>query len=206
MPTYNESCLATHYPSYTDLATYGNFYNGGRAHTVRLSNFARSGDYKLVVTLRKRAGGTPLNAFTTFSGCMDYNKVGGENSHYVEDYDTAVVYFNVPDGMTTPAITPAPIGGSVIYSSNNEDEPQAIVYPNPARDFVQVEITGFEGQTSVFFSNTDGKVLQNINLDIDDVNTTTVVKIATGDYAQGVYMVTARNKESIITKRVVLIK
>lgn len=206
MPTYNESCLATHYPSYTDLATYGNFYNGGRAHTVRLSNFAQSGDYKLVVTLRKRAGGTPLNAFTTFSGCMDYNKVGGENSHYVEDYDTAVVYFNVPDGMTTPAITPAPIGGSVIYSSNNEDEPQAIVYPNPARDFVQVEITGFEGQTSVFFSNTDGKVLQNINLDIDDVNTTTVVKIATGDYAQGVYMVTARNKESIITKRVVLIK
>ena len=206
MPTYRENCLQTYYPSYSDIATYGNFYNGGRAHTVRLSNFAQSGDYKLVVTLRKHAGGTPLDQFTTFSGCMDYSKIGGESSHYVEDYDTAVVYFNIPDGMTTPAITPAPIGGAVVYSSNNEDDPQAIVYPNPARDYIQVELTGFEGQTNVFFSNTDGKVLHNINLDIDDVNTTTVVKIATGDYAQGVYMVTARNKESIITKRVVLIK
>ena len=206
MPEYNESCLQTYYPSYNDIATYGNFYSGGRAHTIKVSNFAQAGDYKLVVTLRKHAGGTPLNQFTTFSGCMDYSKIGGEGSHYVQDYATAEVYINVPDGMTVPSITPAPIGGAVVYSSNNETEPQANVYPNPARDYVQVELTGFEGQTTVSISGIGGKTLENISVDFDDVKTTKIIKIETGDFAQGVYMITARNKETIITKRVVIIR
>ena len=98
-----------------------------------------------------------------------------------------------------------PIGGEVVYTSS-KDEPQANVYPNPARDYVQIELTGFEGQTNISLSSTGGKILENIEVDFDDVKTTKIIKIETGDFAQGVYMITARNKETIITKRVVIIR
>ena len=55
-------------------------------------------------------------------------------------------------------------------------------------------------------SNSDGKVLHTLNVDIDDTEDTPIIKINTSDYAQGIYMVTARSKDVVVTKRVVIIR
>ena len=206
-PVYDVPCLQSYYPSYNDLTSYGTFYPGGRANTIRVQNFIIPGDYKVVVSVLKRTGGAVQAQFHTFSSCMVSDTIGGRGSSIESVYETTEIQFFVPDSVCNTKGVPvvAPIGGEVTYSSG-EEEPQANVYPNPARDFVQVEIMGFEGQTNVSLSNTGGKVLKNINLNIDDVNTTSVIKIETGDYSQGVYMVTVRSKDAIVTKRVVIIR
>lgn len=207
-PDYDVPCLQTYYSQYNNISTNGYFYENGRAHSIRLSQFRQGGDYKIVVKLLKRTGGYQMNQFTTFSGCMGYNKPGGQESTVAGEYDVLEIFFHVEDSMIVVQKLPepiAPIGGSVVYSSNNEN-PQANVYPNPARDYITVEFTGFEGQTRVMLSNTNGKNLKNIELDIDDVHTTNIVKMETGNYAQGVYLITVRNNDAIITKRVVIIR
>jgi len=94
----------------------------------------------------------------------------------------------------------------VVFADDAEIVPQATVYPNPAKEFVQVELQGFEGETKVMLSSPNGAVLQTINLDVLDTQSTPIVKISTADYAQGVYLITARSKDALVTKRVVIIK
>ena len=198
-------------PANHEHTASGDFYADGRANTILISSFGSpmydgTGDYKIVVTLNKRGGTfTPDNYYTW---ALNLNvPVGGHASTITEAYATDTICFHV-DASSAPVIhmpTTDPIGGGVVYTTA-EKEPQANVYPNPAREFVQVELTGFEGQTNVTLSSAGGKVLENLSLDFDDSQTTKIIKIETGDYAQGVYMVTARNKETIITKRVVIIR
>ena len=207
-PDYIEANL----PSDHAHTASGDFYADARANTIMITGFGSplydgEGDYKIVVTLNKRGG--------TLSPAMNYSwnlalphQVGGNSSTIVEPLDALDIFFHV-EASSSPVITmptTEPIGGAVVFSSNKEVAPEANVFPNPARDFVQVELSGFEGQTSVQLSSPAGKVLQTINLDIADTTDTPIIKIATGDYAQGVYMITARSKETIITKRVVIIK
>ena len=205
-PTYDVPCLRTYYSQYNNLVTNGTFYENGRAHTIKLSQFRQDGDYKIVVKLVKRVDGYQINSFRTFAGCMENNLAGGQASTVDDVYATAEIFFHVEGAHASkyPQAS-APIGGEIVFGSG-EEAPQATVYPNPARDVVTVELTGFEGQTHVALTNANGKVLQNINVEIDDVHTTKIIKIETGDYAQGVYMVTARSKDAIITKRVVIIR
>ena len=107
--------------------------------------------------------------------------------------------------MTAPQPVVSPMEG--IVSGNSVGVvPSANVYPNPARDYVQIELRGFEGETSVMLSNSDGKVLNTLNVDIADTESTPIIKINTADYAQGIYMVTARSKDVVVTKRVVIIR
>ena len=198
-------------PSNHEHTASGDFYRDGRANTIMFTSFGSplhdgTGDYKIVVTLNKRGGNfTPDNYYTW---ALQLNvPVGGHASTIIGTYATDTICFHV-DASSSPVIhmpSVDPIGGEVIYTSS-KDEPQANVYPNPARDYVQVELTGFEGQTNISLSSTGGKILENIEVDFDDVKTTKIIKIETGDFAQGVYMITARNKETIITKRVVIIR
>ena len=191
----------------------GDFYMGGRANTILISSFGSpfssgAGDYKIVITLNKRGGSylTPDNYYTW--NLQLPVPVGGHSSQIIEPITSAEICFHVEES-SSPVIhmpTTDPIGGNVVYTTSRENEPHAHIYPNPARDYVQVELTGFEGRTNVSLSNIGGKVLENIDIDFEDTTTTKVIKIETGDFAQGVYMVTARNKETILTKRVVIIR
>ena len=187
----------------------GEFYADARANNIKIANFHQEGDYLIVATLYERTG-TSMNPAMNYSWNLALNvPMGGNTSELGRAYGIPIeIYFHVDNSSAPEIHMPAsePIGGSVVFSSNREVEAAAHVYPNPARDFVQVELSGFEGKTNVVLSSSAGKVLQTINLDIADRNDTPIVKIETGDYAQGVYMVTARNKETIITKRVIIIR
>ena len=209
-PDYNETALDNMTNDYHHTGS-GDWYSDARANTILITGFGSpletgEGDYKIVATLYKRSG--TLNPSMNYTWNLALNHpVGGNSSTLDVELSHVVIYFHVDDA-TSPVIhmpTSDPIGGDVVFSTNDA-APTANVFPNPARDFVQVELSGFEGQTSVILSSPNGMQLQTINLDIADTNDTPIVKIQTGDYAQGVYMITARSKETIITKRVVIIK
>ena len=203
-----------HNAGYTtfDHMPSGNIYDKARANTINISSFGSvtesgAGDYKIVVILKERNGGTN-HTQRTLPPWLISSVIGGDGSSNFRALDTLEICFHVEES-TSPVIhmpSTGTTGGSVVYSGNKEIPAAANVYPNPARDQVQVMISGFEGQTDVVLSSAGGKVLKTIQLDIVDTNSTPVVKIETGDYAQGVYLVTVRNKETIITKRVVIIK
>ena len=204
-PTYNIPCLSS-YGTYDD-DDHGTFYQGGRANTIKIQNFLQGGDYKIVVKLLRRTGGQS-SGFHSFYGCITpESEAGGKNSTVVGEFaNTLEIIFHVEGGASMAMPSTPSIGGAVTYNSNREVEATANVYPNPARDYITVELNGFEGQTSVTLSSTGGAVLRTVNLDIEDTHTTPVVRMETGDYAQGVYMVTVRNKDAIVTKRVVIVR
>ena len=68
-----------------------------------------------------------------------------------------------------------------------------------------MELTGFEGQTTIVIANADGRVMQNYTLDVDALSNN-VISINTADFAQGVYNVTVRNNSATVTKRIVIIR
>ena len=204
-PDYDE----THLPAGYEHTGSGDYYKDARANIINISSFVEEGDYLIVATLYTRTGST-MNPSMNYSWNLALNQpIGGNSSVLGEPLGVPTeIYFHV-DAASSPVIhmpTTDPIGGDVIYTTHKDVDAEANVYPNPARDYVQVELTGFEGQTEVVLSSTGGKVLKTIKLDVMDKKSTPIIRIETGDYAQGVYMITARNKETIITKRVVIIK
>ena len=187
----------------------GVYYADERANTIKINSFKRHGDYKIVAILHKRLNATVPNYHmsTDMWGTSLGYAIGGSSSTLGDPYNSIEINFHV-DGPDNPAPMPVSpsIGGAVVYTSNREVEASAHVYPNPARDLVQVELSGFEGQTEVMLSASTGMTLQTISLNIADAHSTPIVRIETGDYAQGVYMITIRNRETVITKRVVLVR
>ncbi len=205
-PDYNEAQL----PPGHEHTGSGDFYADARANTILINRFGSplydgEGDYKIVATLHKR---NHLNPSGNYTWNLALNvPVGGNSSVIEKEYNSIDIYFHV-DASATPSPMPStdPINGTVVFADDAEIVPQATVYPNPAKEFVQVELQGFEGETKVMLSSPNGAVLQTINLDVLDTQSTPIVKISTADYAQGVYLITARSKDALVTKRVVIIK
>ena len=203
-PDYYEAYL----PAGHETTGSGTFYDDARANIIKIESFVKHGDYKIVATLHRRTGGfQPSGNYTVWgnSHALPY-EIGGTNSTLGDPYYSTEIFFHVdgPDNNPSPMPSSAPSSGSVVYHSSREIEATANVYPNPARDYVMVELSGFEGQTEVKLSAYDGRVLKTITLDVADTHSTPVVRIEMGDYAQGVYMITVRNSDAIVSKRVVL--
>ena len=116
------------------------------------------------------------------------------------------MYFTVEQGSTPSAPIVNPMDGVVAGPTMQDVVPTAVVYPNPATDYVTIALNGFEGETSIQLSSSNAKVLSSQTIDIPDASTTQIIKINTADYAQGVYMLTARNNDVIVTKRVVIVR
>ena len=183
----------------------GTFYSYGRATTLAFTQFRTEGEYMVTVALSGRTPGNQRNeAGYPMTECSAL--VGGNSSSLTGTvYAVDTVYFSINGSMTAPQPVVSPMEG--IVSGNSVGVvPSANVYPNPAREFVQVELRGFEGETSIMLSNSDGKVLHTLNVDIADTESTPIIKINTSDFAQGIYMVTARSKDVVVTKRVVIIR
>ena len=171
-PMYNLSMIPS--PSQNS----GKFYSYGRATTLAFTQFRTEGEYMVTVALSgQTTGNTRYEAGYPMTECDAL--VGGNTSTLngiVYAVDT--VYFTINGNMTAPQPVVSPMEG--IVSGNSVGVvPSANVYPNPARDYVQIELRGFEGETSVMLSNSDGKVLNTLNVDIADTESTPIIKINT---------------------------
>ncbi|MDD4395480.1 MAG: T9SS type A sorting domain-containing protein, partial [Bacteroidales bacterium] len=177
------------------------FYSYGRANIIKVLQWRTAGDYKLIAKLQKRTGGTGWGGQ---GYCPADGTVGGHESTIAPMiYDTAEFYFHVIQGAgpVMPLIDIHALEGP---TSNDETINEVAIYPNPARDYFTIELTGFEGQTNVLLSNSEGAVVERLDVNVDE--NTRIIRVNTRDYAQGVYVVTARNNDVIITKRVVIIR
>ena len=210
---YNLCWLA---PEYVDIITatpqnsWGTFYPYGRAHVIDFSEFTTAGRYKIVAKLQERSA--PFSPWN-WAGYGPYDgQVGGHNSTIAPDdtiYSGITMYFTITDEVAAArqnAPIVDPFNGIVVKPVTQDVVPSAMVYPNPAQDYVMIELSGFEGLTSVQLSSSNAKVLSTETIDIPDTSSTQIVKINTADYAPGVYMVTARNNDVIVTKRVVIVR
>ncbi len=177
------------------------FYSYGRANIIKVLQWRTAGDYKLIAKLQKRTGGTGWGGQ---GYCPADGTVGGHESTIAPMiYDTAEFYFHVIQGAG-PVMPLIDIHALEEPTSNDETINEVAIYPNPARDYFTIELTGFEGQTNVLLSNSEGAVVERLDVNVDE--NTRIIRVNTRDYAQGVYVVTARNNDVIITKRVVIIR
>lgn len=185
------------------LTNSGIGYTYGRANTIGFTQFRTPGEYMIVVDMVEYTGGSGWNGE---GYCHDDGKVGGQNATATTNIISSVTIYMTVTGDPLSASAPFvnPMEGVVTVDALG-NVPTVTAYPNPARDFVTVELSGFHGETSVILSDGNGKALSNTNLNIDS-DATPIIKINTSDFAQGVYMVTARNKDVVVTKRVVIVR
>ena len=185
------------------LTNSGIGYTYGRANTIGFTQFRYPGDYIITVDMVEYTGGSGWNGE---GYCTDDGKVGGQNATPTTNIISSVTIYMTVTGDPLSASAPFvnPMEGVVTVDALG-NVPTVTAYPNPARDFVTVELSGFHGETSVILSDGNGKALSNTNLNIDS-DATPIIKINTSDFAQGVYMVTARNKDVVVTKRVVIVR
>ena len=185
------------------LTNSGIGYTYGRANTIGFTQFRTPGEYMITVDMVEYVGGSGWNGE---GYCHDDGKVGGQNATATTNIISSVTIYMTVTGDPLSASAPFvdPMEGVVTVDALG-NVPTVTAYPNPARDFVTVELSGFHGETSVILSDGNGKALSNTNLNIDS-DATPIIKINTSDFAQGVYMVTARNKDVVVTKRVVIVR
>jgi hypothetical protein len=185
------------------LTNSGIGYTYGRANTIGFTQFRTPGEYMITVDMVEYTGGSGWNGE---GYCHDDGKVGGQNATATTNIISSVTIYMTVTGDPLSASAPFvnPMEGVVTVDAMG-NVPTVTAYPNPARDFVTVELSGFQGETSVILSDGNGKALSNTNLNIDS-DATPIIKINTSDFAQGVYMVTARNKDVVVTKRVVIVR
>lgn len=180
----------------------GTGYIYGRANTIGFTQFRLPGEYMIKCELYQMTAG---NDWYGEGYCHNDGKVGGDISAYSRVLSTVNIHLTVtgnPISASTPMVDPME---GVVTANEVGAMPKAHVYPNPAKDYITVELNGFEGNTKVMMTDASGSTVETINVDITS-ESTQIVKVNTSDYAQGVYMVTARNKDFIVTKRVVIIR
>lgn len=197
-PEYD--CYGTSFSTFQTNSGIGYLY--GRANTIGFTQFRLPGNYIIKCELYQFANG---NDWYGEGYCHNDSKVGGDIATPVRVLSTINIHLTVtgdPISTSTPFVDPME---GVVTASEVGAIPQAQVYPNPARDFVTVELSGFEGPTTVMLTNANGGVVETINVNIES-NSTPIIRVNTSDYAQGVYMITARNNDVIVTKRVVIIR
>lgn len=189
--------------SFTFLTNSGTGYLYGRPNTVGFTQFRQPGEYMIHVEMVEYTGGSSWGGE---GYCHDDGKVGGQNatptSRVISSANLFMTVTGNPISATAPFVDPME---GVVTLDELGNVPTVVAYPNPARDYVTVELNGFRGETSVMLSDGNGHVISNTNINIDS-ETTPIIRINTSDYAQGVYMVTARSKDVIVTKRVVIVR
>lgn len=196
--------------SMTALPFYGPNYDGagapnlGRVNGIKVTSWRQAGTYKIMLRLVRRDDAT-ASALTARDWCTAI-QVGGHSAALTSTvYDSLTFLIHVAAG-TSPIPAIDPFESDVITVDPAEgDHADIALYPNPARDQFNMELTGFEGQTTIVIANADGRVMQNYTLDVDALSNN-VISINTADFAQGVYNVTVRNNSATVTKRIVIIR
>lgn len=72
------------------------------------------------------------------------------------------------------------------------------VYPNPANDFITIVLNGVEANVIIELIDIQGRTVQSFNA------TATKQTINVADFSKGVYFVSARSAEGLITKKVII--
>ncbi|MCK9339611.1 MAG: T9SS type A sorting domain-containing protein, partial [Bacteroidales bacterium] len=178
------------------------FYSYGRANLINVTQWRTAGDYKILAKLQERTGGS---GWGTQGYCPSDGTMGGHQATLTPlVFDIAEIFIHVNQGAG-PVIPMRPISFDYITPPTVQTiVPEVNIYPNPAQDYFTIELTGFEGETQVALSNVDGGVVEQLNVNVTE--DTRIIRVSSGNYAAGVYVVSARNNDVTLTRRVVIVR
>jgi hypothetical protein len=127
---------------------------------------------------------------------------------YQNDDDTATddsFTFVVRDGdggfLGTPRFNFIIDPGAIVNTTDFDLISTTILYPNPAKDLVNIEFQEtLNTHLEVSILNVQGQILNIVQYD----NVLSTIQLNTSDLASGIYMISIKMNEEIITKRVVI--
>lgn len=174
---------------------------------------ATVGEYRVMIVKSGNAGSFDLAAAQAV-GSGDYVSVSPSGSDYqstqmatTTDVDGDVIVENQPYTIFVLAIADGTVAGTDALSnpsqsvtlqntsSINENEQSVSIYPNPARNNVNIQTTLTDYQLTV--TTVDGKVVLNQNM-----NSNTSINV--NNWSEGVYVFTLKNENHTITKKIMI--
>ena len=167
--------------------TYDYFYMhfmGNTRHYID-ATWTVPGTYKIVFDLMKMQNGQdfPLTYGSNFQ------RLGGKNAEEVVKLATTTLTYNVSGGQNP----------SVSGISENGDEEFGL-YPNPANDRAVLTLGSVSENAVVIITDVNGKEVYRANAD------DTRVEFSVATWSEGVYFVTLRDNDQIVTKKLVVTK
>ena len=166
--------------------------------------FLQNGTYTFKFKLEDRnaTGGTNVpGIYNPYIVNRRYGHLlGGTNDEVGEKEVIAARTFTVivnEDGVNPSAPAPTAVAD---YSE------QAVVstYPNPVRDLLNVNVSGFEGETTITVTDAQGKVVRVISENL--AGGQQVLTYNVSGFAQGIYFINVRNNEKTISQKFVVNK
>jgi len=170
-----------------------------RPVTVNYDYFVEPGTY----TITYRLVGYPAFTTGTIHGIL-YDNAGNRIGGPGMPTGTKVT---LATRQVILQIDPAAIIGGYelggIVSMTTKEKPAVNIHPNPAISTVNIEVKGFEGNTTISIYDLNGRLIENITTDL--TSSTKITRQLT-DYSNGVYFVKVSNNEAVITRKLVISK
>ena len=180
-----------------------------REGTISIDHFKEPGKYRIDFQLVSHYKDALYNQ--AHGNLVYVNMIGGRvggNQFYEGTYFTRVWSTNSMTYTVEPAAAPAPTQPTV-YERDEAKDPTTLsvdmrIYPNPAAPAgdVKIELTNLSSNGVLTIANVNGLVLEQYQ--ILDLNNRQEIVVRVNDYAPGIYFVTYRAKEGIVTKKLVI--
>ena len=190
-------------PYYFDYFNFGAFRNMPQKIEF---NFAEPGVYTIKFTVEERVNSTTGNWWGLYNPSVVNGGRGPVWGGRNDEYDgkqtlTARNMTVIVGGAGTT--TSNPIVTSIDNYANNT-VPTVTTYPNPARDLLNLNISGMEGNTRITITDATGKLVAVYNENLMGSESTLTYDIA--NFAQGIYFLNVYNNETILTNKFIVTK
>ena len=196
------------YPS-NSTAYYFDYFNFGAFRNKQkkvLFNFAQAGTYTIRFTVEERVestGGQTWGFYNPYVVNGAYGPLwGGRGDTYtgkktIASRNMTVIVGEAGSTPSTPIVT------SIDNYANNT-VPTVTTFPNPARDLLNLNISGMEGNTRITITDATGKLVRVYEENLLGNDATLTYDIAT--FSQGIYFINVYNNETILTNKFIVTK
>ena len=190
-------------PYYFDYFNFGAFRNMPQKIEF---NFAEAGVYTIKFTVEERVNSTTGNWWGLYNPSVVNSGRGpvwgGRNDEFdgkqtITARNMTVIVGGAGSTTSNPIVTS-------IDNYTNNTVPTLTTYPNPARDLLNLNISGMEGNTRITITDATGKLVAVYNENLTGSESTLTYDIA--KFSQGIYFLNVYNNETILTNKFIVTK
>ncbi|MCK4662270.1 MAG: T9SS type A sorting domain-containing protein [Bacteroidales bacterium] len=134
-------------------------------------------------------GGNPISSTLQNSGYITYDSAG------TYDVSLSVTYSDTTLNLTKEDyINVLPTG--II---DNIETPDFVIFPNPTKGALKISFNQYAENSEIIITNINGKIIKSFELYNDNIS------LDLSEHPKGVYFITFKNKNKIITKKFILL-
>ena len=109
--------------------------------------------------------------------------------------------FTTNGSQTAPGWKAHYITGPSVGINENNDKKDIVIYPNPANNFININNLSHNDIIELKLFNINGRLVKNIK-----TSNKNIIRINTIDLISGIYFIHIIKKESIITRKISIIR